>query len=107
MKPTTYLCSELVVPSGLDCEFALPNLQAAFVEELFQDLGCTTISLWCCFELMSIGYPRMFVTATRYPRPEGKAVVTSGSDTNCGTVEKLVLRVRLVGETRRFGTCFL
>jgi len=37
MKPTTYLCSELVVPSGLDCEFALPNLQAAFVEELFQD----------------------------------------------------------------------
>jgi len=35
--PPPYLCSELVVPAGKDCEFALPNLQAPSVEEFFKD----------------------------------------------------------------------
>lgn len=34
-RPPPFLCSEMVVPSGLECEFALPNLQGAFEEEFF------------------------------------------------------------------------
>jgi len=33
-EPPAYLCNELVVPPNVECEFALPGLASAFVEEL-------------------------------------------------------------------------